>query len=155
MLSNWTVSGRKHLTYRVPQALRPLFASAKEIDSPTVIERTGKLYGRVAVTLHVPESKEATPVGIDLNGANAVVAVEAEGREFFHSGKATKVRNQRTMQATTRVQRKLATKKAEGKDTHSIHRVLKRLSGRRKRRTHDFACVIAKRLIVLQRQFED
>ena len=57
------------------------------------------------------------------------------------SGKATKVRNQRTMQATQRVQRKLATKKAEGADTHGVRRVLKRLSGRRKRRTHDFARV--------------
>jgi len=59
-------------------------------------------------------------VGIDLNETNAVVAVDADGREFFQSGKATKVRNQRTMQATKRVQRKLATRKAEGKDTHGV-----------------------------------
>ena len=87
------------------------------------------------------------PVGIDLNETNAVVAVDADGREFFQTGKATKVRNQRTMQTTKRVQRKLATKKAEGADTHGVRRVLKRLSGRRKRRTQDFAGVTAKRLI--------
>jgi IS605 OrfB family transposase len=51
------------------------------------------------------------------------------------------------MQTTKRVQRKLAIRKAEGADTHGVRRVLKRLSGRRKRRTHDFACVTAKRLI--------
>jgi hypothetical protein len=73
--------------------------------------------------------------------------MDADGREFFQSGKATKVRNQRTMQTTKRVQRKLATRKAEGADTPGVRRVLKRLSGRRQRRTHDFACVTAKRLI--------
>ncbi len=146
-LSIWTVAGRKRIGYKVPPTLRPLFESAKEIDSVTVIERKGNLYGRVALTLEAPEPKGITPVGIDLNETTALVAVDADGREFFQSGKATKVRNQRTMQTTKRVQRKLATKKAEGKDTHGVRRVLKRLSGRRKRRTGDFARVTAKRLI--------
>jgi putative transposase len=146
-LSIWTVAGRNRLSYIIPEALRPLFESAKEIDSVTVIERKGKLHGRVALTLDAPEPKGVVPVGIDLNETNALVAVDADGREFFQSGKATKVRNRRTMQATKRVQRKLATKKAEGADTHGVRRVLKRLSGRRKRRTADLARVTAKRLI--------
>jgi IS605 OrfB family transposase len=146
-LSIWTVAGRKHINYRIPLALRPLFDACKEIDSVTVIERKGKLYGRVALTLNVPDPKGIVPVGIDLNETNAVVAVDADGREFFQSGKATKVRNYRTMQATKRVQRKLAARKAEGKDTHGARRVLKRLSGRRKRRTDDFARVVAKRMV--------
>ena len=146
-LSIWTVAGRKHINYWIPLALRPLFEAAKEIDSVTVIERKGKFYGRVALTLEAPEPAGIVPVGIDLNETNAVVAVDADGREFFQCGKATKVRNYRTMQATKRVQRKLAAKKAEGADTHGVRRVLKRLSGRRKRRTHDFACVSARRLI--------
>jgi hypothetical protein len=37
-LSIWTVAGRKRLSYTIPQALRPLFEAAKEIDSVTVIE---------------------------------------------------------------------------------------------------------------------
>jgi IS605 OrfB family transposase len=147
-LSIWTVAGRKRLMYVVPVALRPLFEAAKEIDSVTVISRKGKLYGRVALTLDAPEPKGITPVGIDLNETNAVVAVDADGRELFITGKATKVRNQRTMQTTKRVQHKLATRKAEGRDTHGVRRVLKRLSGRRKQRTADFARCAAKRLIV-------
>jgi IS605 OrfB family transposase len=146
-LSIWTVAGRKRLSYRVPPALRPLVDAAKEIDSVTVIERTGKLYGRVALTLEAPEPKGVVPVGIDLNETNAMVAVDADGRAFFQSGKATKVRNRRTMQTTKRVQRTLATKKAEGRDTRSVRRVLKRLSGRRRRRTQDFARVVAKQLV--------
>jgi putative transposase len=85
-------------------------------------------------------------VGIDRNETNAVVAVDVDGQELFITGKATKVHNQRTMQTTKRVQRKLAIRKAEGMDTHGVRRVLKRLSGRRKRRTQDFARVTAKRL---------
>jgi IS605 OrfB family transposase len=146
-LSIWTVAGRKRITYTVPAALRPLFDAANEIDSVTVIERGGKLYGRVALTLEVPEPAGVVPVGIDVNETNAVVAVDADGRELFISGKATKVRNQRTMQTTKRVQRKLATKKAEGTDTHGVRRVLKRLAGCRKRRTADFARVAAKQLV--------
>ncbi len=146
-LSIWTVAGRKRLSYHIPTALRPLFDAAKEIDSVTVIERHGKLYGRVALTLDAPEPNGVVPVGIDLNETNALVAVDADGRELFITGTATKVRNRRTMQTTQRVQRKLATKKAEGKDTHSVRRVLKRLSGRRRRRTNDFARGTAKKLI--------
>jgi putative transposase len=146
-LSIWTVAGRKHISYQVPAALRPLFDTAKEIDSVTVIERKGRLYGRVALTLDAPEPKGIVPVGIDLNETNAVVAVDVDGQELFITGKATKVHNQRTMQTTKRVQRKLAIRKAEGADTHGVRRVLKRLSGRRKRRTQDFARVTAKRLI--------
>jgi len=146
-LSIWTVAGRKRLPYTVPTALRPLFAAAKEIDSVTVIERKGRLYGRVALTLEAPAPKGIMPVGVDLNETNALVAVDADGRELFISGKATKVHNYRTMQATKRVQRKLATKKAEGKDTHGVRRALKRLSGRRRRRTDDFARVAAKQLV--------
>jgi IS605 OrfB family transposase len=146
-LSIWTVAGRKHISYQLPAALRPLFDTAKEIDSVTVIERKGRLYGRVALTLDAPEPKGVVPVGIDLNETNAVVAVDADGRELFITGKSTKVHNQRAMQTTKRVQRKLAIRKAEGADTRAVRRVLKRLSGRRKRRTRDFARVTAKRLI--------
>jgi len=66
---------------------------------------------------------------------------------LFISGLATKVRNRRTMQATRRVQKKVAPKKAEGKSGRSVQRVLKRLNGRRSRRTRDFARVTAKTLV--------
>jgi hypothetical protein len=101
----------------------------------------------VALTLEAPAPTGVVPVGIDLNETNAVVAVDADRRELFMSGKATKVRNQSTMQTTKREQRKVATTKAKGKDTHSVRRVLKRLAGRRKRRTAVFARVAAKQLV--------
>jgi putative transposase len=131
----------------VPTALRPLFDAAKDIDSVLVIERKGNLYGRVALTLDAPQPSGIVPVGIDLNETNTLVAVDVDERVFFISGKATKVRNRRTMQTTQRVQCKLATKKAEGKDTYSVRRVLKRLSGRRRRRTDDLARMVAKQFV--------
>src|SRR5262249_29335371 len=90
-LSIWTVAGRTRISYTVPLAWRPVFASAKAIDSVTVIARKGRLYGRVALTLDAPDPRGIVPVGIDLNETNAVVAVAADGGEgeCFHSGKAT------------------------------------------------------------------
>src|SRR5262249_17304585 len=65
-LSIWTVAGRKRLTYVVPDVFQTTLVAAKEIDSVTVIERKGKLYGRVALTLDAPEPRGIVPVGIDL-----------------------------------------------------------------------------------------
>jgi hypothetical protein len=143
-LSIWTVAGRKHSNHSISLALRPIFDCATELDSLSVIERKGRLYGRVTLTLEAREPRGSAPGDIDLNETNAAVAVDADGREFFASGKATTVRNARTMQTTKRVHRALATKKAEGKDTHGVRRVRTRLSGRRKRRTQDVARVVAK-----------
>jgi putative transposase len=74
-LSIWTVAGRKHLTYRVPDDFNATLERATEIDSLTVIKRDGKLIGRVTVTLNVPEPQGILPVGIDLGETNALVAV--------------------------------------------------------------------------------
>jgi putative transposase len=141
------VGGRKRLTYTVPSALRPLFDAASEIDSVTVIVQNGRLIGRVALTLTVPEPQGAAPVGIDLNETNALVAVDADNRELFISGHETKVRNRITAHTVSRVQKKRATKKAEGQDTRGVRRALKRLNHRRSRRTHDFACRVARDLM--------
>jgi len=146
-LSIWTVSGRKRIGYTVPQAFQATLARAKEIDSLTVIERNGRLLGRVTVTLEAPEPVGMHPVGIDLNETNALVAVDLDGNTLFVSGKATKVANKRTYTTRKRVQRKFATHKAEHKDTRSVRRVLKRLGRKRSNRTRTFAQTVAKQLV--------
>jgi putative transposase len=146
-LSIWTVEGRKRLAYEIVPAHRAMFDAASGIDSVTVIERDGRLYGRVALTLTAPEPKGVLPVGVDLNETNALVAVDADGRELFVSGLSTKVRNRRTMQVRQRLQRKLAARKAEGRDTRSLRRLLKRQGRKRSARTRDFARVTAKKLV--------
>jgi putative transposase len=146
-LSIWTVGGRKHIAYRVPDDFRPLFDAAKEIDSLTVIERDGKLIGRVALTLDAPDPQGVLPVGIDLNETNALVAVDTDGRELFVSGKMVKVANMKTRKTRSRLQRKLATRKAEQRDTRSVRRVLKRLGRTQRNRTTTFCKTTAKTLI--------
>lgn len=94
----------------------------------------------------MPEPKGITPVGIDLNETNALVAVDADGRELFITGRETKIKNKRTAQTVGKLQQKLATRKAEGADTRSVRRNLKRLGRARSRRTKDFSCCTAKRL---------
>jgi putative transposase len=53
-LSIWTVAGRKCIPYTVPDAFKAPLAEAILINSITVIERNGRLLGRVVVTLRVP-----------------------------------------------------------------------------------------------------
>jgi len=146
-LSIWTLAGRKHITYTVPTAFQVTLAQAKEIDSLTVIEREEHLLGRVTLTLDAPEPQGILPVGIDLNETNALVAVDPDGNTLFVSGRAIKVKNKRTYKTRKRVQKKQAARKAEGKDTRSVRRVLKRLGRTRSQRTRTFAQQVAKQLV--------
>ncbi|WP_069805579.1 RNA-guided endonuclease InsQ/TnpB family protein [Thermogemmatispora onikobensis] len=157
ILSIWTVAGRKRLPSQVPEAFQPRLAQAKTIDSLTVLERNGRLLGRLTITLEVPDPQPLPPsdeaagasrvVGIDLNETNAVVAVDGQERVLFVSGKAVKVRNRRTAKTRARLQRKLAAHKAQHRDTRSVRRVLKRLGRRQRHRTQTFAQTVAKRLV--------
>ena len=145
-LSIWTVAGRKHLSYIIPKAFKYRFETAKEINSITVIERGGRLLGRVVVTLEYPDAKEVHPIGIDLNETNALVAMDADGNSLFISGRQVKVANKRSLKVRKHLQAKLSSRKAEHKDTHSVRRVLKRLGRQRSNRTRTFAQTTAKRL---------
>jgi putative transposase len=151
-LSLWTVAGRKQLSCRVPEAFQPRLVQAKSIESLTVLERDGRLLGRLTITLEVPDPPTAGPeiravVGIDLNETNALVAVDGQERVLFVSGKAVKVHNRRTAKTRARLQRKLAAHKAQHRDTRSVRRVLKRLGRRQRNRTQTFAQTVAKRLV--------
>ena len=145
-LSIWTIAGRKHIAYTVPTSLQHYLDDATEIDSITVVERNGKLVGRVAVTLEVPEPKGLLPVGIDLNETNAIVATDIEENTLFVSGKDTKVRNKRSRQTRKRLQKKLSAHKVQNKDTRSLRRLLARTRRKQSNRTKTFAQTAAKRL---------
>lgn len=146
-LSIWTTAGRKRIAYTVPAAFRATLAAAAEIDSLTVIERNGRLLGRVTLTLEAPDPAGVLPVGIDLNETNAIVAADPDGRILFVSGKAVKVANRRAQKTRSRLQRKLAARKAEKKDTRSVRRTLKRLGRKASNRTRTFAQTAAKQLV--------
>jgi IS605 OrfB family transposase len=146
-LSIWTLAGRKRITYVIPEAFQATLAAAHEVDSITVIERDGKLIGRVTVTLAVPDPEGIHPVGIDLNMTNALVAVDPDGNELFVSGKDLVVANEKTRKTRRRLQQKLAGHKAEGKDTRSVRRALKRLGRKQSNRTRTFCQQTAAELV--------
>lgn len=146
-LSIWTIAGRKRLTYTIPEDFKATFEQAKTIDCLNVISRSGKLIGRVTITLEVPGPAGILPIGIDLNETNALVAVDPDGNTLFVSGKAVKVKNRRTAKTRSRLQSRFSTRKAQHKDTRSIRRVLKRLGRKQRHRTRTFAQQTAKQLV--------
>jgi hypothetical protein len=146
-LSLWTVAGRQRRSYTVPDALKAPVAAAKQSDSLTVIERNGRLLGRVTLTRDVPDPQGVHPVGIDRNETNALVAVDPDGTTFLVSGPAVTGANQRDDKTRQRLHRALARHKAERKDTRSVRRLLNRLGRQRSNRTRTFAHTAAKRLV--------
>jgi len=147
LLSISTIDGRKRLRYTIPGAFKEDFYNATEIDSIIVKHLGGKLIGYVAYTIELPDVKGVHPVGIDLNETNAIVAVDADNNELFISGLDRKIKNKRTSKTIKRLQRKLAQRKAEGKNTRSVVRALKRLRAKRSRRTKDFCHCASKKLV--------
>jgi putative transposase len=145
-LSIWTIAGRKKLQFSIPDFFKPVFDKAISYDSLNIIEVNGKLQGRLCLTLEVPDPISASPVGIDLNATNAVVAVDKDDNVFFKTGLKTKILNRRTRKTKKRLKKKLESRKAEGKNISSVVHTLKRLGKKEKRRTLDFARVTAKEL---------
>jgi len=146
-LSIWTIAGRKHLAYSIPEYFKPLLEQAKEIDSITVKVRNGKLIGYVALTVDIPEAQGIIPVGIDLNETNALVAVDADSRELFISGLQRRVKNKRNRKTIKRLQRRFESRKVERRSTKSVSRCLKHLQGKQARRTKDFCHTASKKLV--------
>ena len=131
----------------MPLAFQETLASAKEINSVVVTVRGDRLIGYVAITVEVPDMPGIVPAGVDLNETNAIVAVDADERTLFITGLHRKVLTIRTRKTVSRLQVKLEAKKAEGKNTRSVVRVLKRLSLKRSRRTRDFCHCASRHLI--------
>lgn len=146
-LSIWTVAGRKKLSFSVPEYFRPTLDAAQEIDSINVVEKDGRLLGFVCVTLDVQEPAGVLPVGIDLNETNILVAVDPDNRELFISGQQMKIANTKTRKTRKRLQKKLASRKADGLDTKSVRSAIKRLAGKQRNRTKTFCQTAAKELV--------
>lgn len=147
VLAVWTLAGRKHVAFRVPERHCADFDAATEYDALQVtLDRRGRLRATLAVTLPDVPAKGTVPVGIDLNETNVLVAVDPDERDLFISGKETRVRNRRTFKTKKRLQRKLAALKAQKRATKSVGRALKRLGRKQRRRTLDLARCSAKKL---------
>jgi len=147
MLSIWTIGGRKKLGYMIPDYFKEYFEKAILIDSINIKIRKGKLIGYVNLKIEVEDVKPVHPVGVDLNETNAIVAVNPDNEVLFITSLQHRILNKRTSKTIKRLQRKLAQHKAEGKNTRSVIRTLKRLQGKRARRTKDFCHTATKQLV--------
>jgi IS605 OrfB family transposase len=140
-LSISTLQGRQKIGWRVPEHFQADFKAAKSIDSLR-ISRSG---AHLCITLSVSEPKGTVPVGIDLGVNNALVA-STRKKTLFVSGKRLAVRNTKTRKTRSRLQRKLAGKKAQHTPTRSVGRVLKRLSRKTQNRNRTFCRETAAKL---------
>ena len=147
-ISIWTVGGRKRLAFSVPDYFLGYFLNALSFDSLTVKERNGRLIGYLCVTLPKPALTGSILVGVDRNETNLLVAVKERGEVFFESGLNLRVWRKKHRKKVARLQRKLAERKAQHKDTRSVRRVLKRLSLRQRNFTKTYCQTVAKRLVV-------
>jgi IS605 OrfB family transposase len=146
-ISIWTVSGRKRLAFSVPDYFLGYFLNALSFDSMTVKEHSGQLIGYLCVTLPKPAVKGSIFVGVDRNETNLIVAVKETGEVFFESGLKLRIWRKKHRKKVARLQRKLAERKAQHKDTRSVRRVLKRLSLRQRNFTKTYCQTVAKRLV--------
>jgi putative transposase len=147
-ISIWTVGGRKRLAFSIPDYFIGYFLNALSFDSLTVKERNGQLIGYLCVTLPKPAVKGSVLVGVDRNETNLLVAVKETGEVFFESGLSLRIWRKKHRKKVARLQKKLAERKAQHKDTRSVRRLLKRLSLRQRNFTKTYCQTVAKRLVV-------
>ena len=146
-ISIWTVTGRKKLKFSVPDAFKSVMAAASSYDAICVSIRNGRIHATLSVTMPDPEVSGALPVGVDINETNAVVAVDVHGRSMRVNGVAHRVMMEIGKKTRRRLEDRLQTKKAEGKENRSVRRALKRLSRRRYLQTKNFCNAAARRLV--------
>ena len=140
-LSISTLQGRQKIGWRIPEHFRKNFDAAKSIDSLRIAQSKAFL----CITIKAPEPKGIIPVGIDLGVNNALVA-STDKKTLFVSGKALSIRNTKSRKVRSRLQSKLAGKKAQHRDTRSVRRVLKRLSRKTRNRNRTFCQETAAKL---------
>jgi hypothetical protein len=89
--------------------------------------------------------RTSTPSSVCGEGPRCVATTVCPA--WVQAASDVKIRNKRSFQTRKRVQRKLATRKAQRQDTHSVRRLLKQLGRKRSNRTHTFAQTAAKQLV--------
>src|SRR5262249_32304117 len=105
-LAFWTPNGKKTVSFTVPAYFEERFQAAMEYDSLLVIERKGRLLGRLVVTLSVPDPEGDLPCGMDRGELNAIAAVDASGNVFLRSGRGYRQKNKASHKQRKRLQQR-------------------------------------------------
>lgn len=143
----WTLKGRKNIEYTIPEQFHETLKQVKTFDALAVSIKKGRLVATLSVTLKPVERKGTLPVGVALGAKNEVAVVDSTGRSLRVITVAQNVMEETHRKTTNRLKRRLANRKADGRETRSVRRVLKRLGRRRHMRMRTFSHEAAKRLV--------
>ena len=146
-LSIWTVGGRKRLKFTVPQRFKVVVATALSFDVLCVAIRDGRLHATLSITVAPPVVTGVLPVGVGMSKSNAISAVDVHGHSMSVINTAHQIKIETGEKKRRRLGDRLTTRKAEGRETRSVRRALKRLSRKRFLQSKEFCNGAAKALI--------
>lgn len=143
----WTTAGRKNIGYSVPKQFEELIQKVATFDALSVSIKKGRLVASLSVTMKPVKSVGTLPAGVSFGKSNEVAVVDSEGRSLRVIAVAQNVMEETYHKTRRRLQKRLSDKKADGRETRSMRRVLKRLSRKRYMRTKAFSHTAARRLV--------
>ena len=143
----WTVAGRKDIRYSVPKRFMELLNQVRSYNAIAVSIKNGRLVATLSVTLEPLDRRGTRPIGVSVDNKNEIAAVDSSGRSIRIITVAQNVMEETNQKTRRRLKRRMAARKADGLETRSVRRVLKRLSRRRYMRTRTFCHTAANRLV--------
>lgn len=143
----WTVNGRKDIPYTLPNRFEDLFQRVASFDALAVSIKKGRLVATLCVTMKPTKTAGTLPAGVAVGNKNEVAVVDSNGRSMRIITVAQNVMEETTRKTTRRLRERLAARKADGRETRSVRRVLKRLGRRRHMRNRTFAHVASNQIV--------
>jgi len=143
----WTLAGRKDIGYTVPERFAPLLRQADSFDALSVQIKKGRLVATLSVTIKDRPRVGTLPAGVAIGNKNEVAVVDADGRSMRIITVAQNIMEETTRKTKRRLERRLTARKADGLETRSVRRAIKRLGRRRHVRMRGFCHTAANRLM--------
>lgn len=147
VLRIWTPAGRKNIRCSIPTQFQSLLKDVVSYDALSVGIKRGRLVATLSVTMKSVIPIGNKPVGVALGIPSEIAVVGADGRSLRIVATAQSVMEETHRKTKSRLEQRLSAHKADGHDTRSVRRVLKRLSRRQHLRSRTFCHVAAKRLL--------
>jgi len=143
----WTLNGRKDIPFTIPSRFEDIFRRVKSFDALAVSIKRGRLVASLSVTLEDEARHGTLPAGVSVSNKSEVAVVDAAGRSLRVVTVAQNVMEETSRKTRKRLERRLAIRKADGLETRSVRRALKRLGRRRHMRTKTFSHAAASKLV--------
>lgn len=143
----WTIAGRKSIRCSVPTKFEASLKNVQTYDTLAVSIKRGRLTATLSVTMKAIVPTGSKPVGVALSVSNEMAVVAANDRSMRVITTAQAVMEETYRKTKARLERRLSARKADGRETRSVRRALKRLSRRQHLRNRTFSHVAANHLL--------